>query len=67
MEVTEFVLEAIDVDLEADEVDPETIVSCLTARRPRLARKPFSDHQFADDNLEVDHEVVGVESKDTAV
>ena len=28
----EFELEAIDVDLEADEVDRETIVSCLTER-----------------------------------
>ena len=55
----EFELEAIDVDLEAYEVDRETIVSCLTERRPRLARKPLFDQEFADDHLEIDHRVVG--------
>ena len=54
----EFELEAIDVDLEAYEVDRETIVSCLTERTSELARKPLLDHEFADDG----HEVVGDES-----
>ena len=67
LKVTKFKHEAIDVDLEANEVNRETIVSCLTERTPRLARKPLFDHEFADDHLEVDHEVVGNESKDTAV
>ena len=37
LEVTEFELEVIVVDLEADEVDAETIVSCLTERTPKSA------------------------------
>ena len=63
----EFELEAIDVGLEAYEVDRETIVSCLTERTPKLARKPLFDHEFADDHLEVDEEVVGDESEDPTV